>query len=83
MHTYIVTLKIILFLDLGCAWGFVAVRALLYCRDWGLLSSCSACASHFDGFSCCRVRALGCEGFSSCGVWAQELQFLGSRAQAQ
>ena len=28
-------------------------------------------ASYCDGFSCCRVQVLGCEGFSSCSIWAQ------------
>ena len=70
MHTQIVLLKITLFLFLGYAWGFVAVRVLLYCRDQGLLSSRSV--SHCDGISCCRERALGCEGFSSCSSWALE-----------
>ena len=30
-----------------------------------------------------EARALGPVGFTSCGPWAQELQLLGSRAQAQ
>ena len=33
--------------------------------------------------SCCGVQALGHTSFSSCGTWAQELWFPGSRAQAQ
>ena len=32
---------------------------------------------------CCRTQALGCTGFSTCGVWAQLLQLEGSRAQVQ
>ena len=32
---------------------------------------------------CCGARALGCSGFSGCGTWVQQLQFPGSRAQAQ
>ena len=27
--------------------------------EWGLLSSCSAQASHCSGFSCCGAQALG------------------------
>ena len=29
-------------------------------------------ASHCGGFSCCRARALGHSGFSSCGSWTLE-----------
>ena len=32
-----------------------------------------ALASHFHGLSCYRVWALGCMGFSSCSMWAQQL----------
>ena len=35
----------------------------------GLLSSCSAWASHCGSFSCCRAQALGRSSFSSCGMW--------------
>ena len=41
------------------------------CSDWRPLSSCGARASR------------GGVGFGSCGRWAQQLQFLGSRAQAR
>ena len=40
----------------------------------GALSSCSVQAS-YAGFFCCGALALGCKGFSSCGVWTQWLQF--------
>ena len=40
------------------------------CSHWGLLSSWGMQASHCDGFSCCRARALGHAGFSSCSTWA-------------
>ena len=36
--------------------------------EWGLLSSCSARASHCSGFSCCVSRAQGHTGFRSCGT---------------
>jgi len=36
-----------------------------------------------EGVSCCRARALGCIGFSSCGAWAQWLQLPDPRTQAQ
>ena len=55
--------------------------ALFSCGKWGL-SSCGAWASHGGDFSCCGAWALGHTGFSSCGTWAQQLWFLGSRAQA-
>ena len=35
-----------------CTW------ALCSCSEWGLLSRCSAWASHWDGFSCFRAWAL-------------------------
>ena len=41
--------------------------------EWGLLSSCSAQTSHHSGFSCCKARALGCEGLSSWSTRAQQL----------
>ena len=37
----------------------------------------------FCPVSYCLVRALGCMGFSRRGMWAQQLQLPGSRAQAQ
>ena len=39
--------------------------------------------SHCGGFCCYRERAVKYTGFSSCDMWAQYLQFLGSKAQAQ
>ena len=51
----------------------VAVWALLSqssCSEQGLVSSCSAQASHFGDFSCCaQSRGLGHAGFSTCGTW--------------
>ena len=47
------------------------VQAFSSCSDWGLLSSCSAQASHCCGFSCYGAWALGCVGFSSCCIRAQ------------
>ena len=45
-------------------------------KEQGLLSSCSAQASHFGGSSGCRAQALGAQasvvavhGLSSCGMW--------------
>ena len=51
--------------------------------NWGLLSSDGAWASHSNSFSFCRAQALGHTGFGSCCLWAQQLWFVGSRAQAQ
>ena len=42
-------------------------RAFFSCGGHGLLSSCSAWASHCSGFSCCGAQALGCVTCSSCG----------------
>ena len=41
----------------------------LHCWVWAF-SSCSARGSNFGGFSCWGARALGCQGFGSCGTWA-------------
>ena len=46
-------------------------------------SSCNAQASHCGGFSSCIVQALCHMSVGICGTWAQSLQLLGSRAQAQ
>ena len=67
----------------GCAVSSLLYRLSSSCGERGLLSSCSAGASHCGGFSCCRARTLGFEGVSSSGTWAQQLQLPGSRAQAQ
>ena len=52
-------------------------RLSLIAAKWGLLSSCSARASHFGGFSCFGAQALGAWvsvvsafGLSSCGAQA-------------
>ena len=50
---------------------FIAAQTFSSCGEQGLLSSCGAWASHCGGFSCCRTRALGLEGLSSCGKWVQ------------
>ena len=67
--------RIILFI-FGCAGSSLLLGVFSCCDEQGLLSSCSAGASHCGGFSCCRVQALGHMGFS-------RLQFLASRAQVQ
>ena len=59
------------------AWG------LSRCREWGLLSSCRAQASHCGGFSCCRAQALRTPGlvaprhvvFSWPSNWTRVLRF--------
>ena len=38
---------------------------------------------HCGDVSCFRAWALGYAGFSSCGMWAQQLPLPGARAQAQ
>ena len=48
-----------------CAWAFFSS-----CGDWWLLSVCGAWASHYSGFSCCRMWALVLR-LSSCGAQAQ------------
>ena len=50
-------------LGLHCRMGF------LFCCKPGLLSDCSAWASHCSSFSCCRVYAIGYRGFNICNMW--------------
>ena len=69
-----------LFIYLRLCWLFTAARGLFSsCGDRGLLSSCSAHASHCGGFPRCRAWALGAGvsvasvcGLSSCSMWAPE-----------
>ena len=49
------------------------------CGEWRILSSCGVRASHCGGFSCCEAEPLGCRGFRSCSLWAQQLWLPGSR----
>ena len=60
-------------------------KKVLFIYFWlcWLFSSRSTRSAHRGGFSRCGAQALGHVGFSSCGRWAQSLQLLGSRAQAQ
>ena len=46
-------------------------------------SGCGVRASHCGAFSRCGALAPGHSGVGGCGTWAQQLQFPGSRAQAQ
>ena len=64
-------------LGLHCCPGFYLVVV-----SWGY-SIVGCRASHCSGSSCCGARAVGCTGSSAWGMWAQYLQFLGSRAQTQ
>ena len=56
-----------------CA-GSLWCRLFSPCREWGRFSSCGAQAPHRGGFSWCRARVLGCEGFSSRGTWVSSCQ---------
>ena len=53
-------------LSFGCAGSSLLHDLYSSCRERGLLSSCSAWATHCSGFSC-GAWALGHMGFSSCG----------------
>ena len=60
----------------GCAGSsLLLVESLLLlfgCAKQGLLSSCSARASHCSGFSCCRAHGFAmCLGFGGCSSQAQ------------
>ena len=56
-------LSLSLYLLLICfwlCWVFAAVRVFLYSYgEWGLPCICGVQASHCDGFSCCKARAVG------------------------
>ena len=66
----------------------LAVLGLHCCTSFSLVaesrgySCCCTKASHCSGFSC-GAGAVECTGSRSCGMWAQQLQLLGSRGQAQ
>ena len=45
--------------------------------EQGLLSSEGVQASHCSGLPCCRARAPGRVGFSTCSMWAQQLWCMG------
>ena len=64
-----ITLKIFIYLVFGWAGSSLLCRLFSSCSEQGLLSSCSAQASHWDGFSCCGPRAPE-HRLSSWGTWA-------------
>ena len=47
------------FFSFWLCWIFIACGLSLVAESGGLLSSCSAQASHCRGFSCCKAQALG------------------------
>ena len=49
----------------GCAGCFLLCRLFSSYKEWGLLSNCSAQASHCSGFSCCWAWVLGHAGMQS------------------
>ena len=65
---------ICLFSYFWLCWVFIAVWAFLTCSAW---------ASRYSGFSCCRTQALGRLDFSRCGLWAlaHRLSSWSTRAQ--
>ena len=74
----------------GCGGSSLLWGLFSSCGEQGTLSSHSSRAFHCSGLSLqrtgptvCGLHQLCSTGFRSHGVWAQELQFLGSRAQAQ
>ena len=74
---------IYLFIYFWLPWVFVAARGLSPVVASGATPRCGARGSHWGGPCCCRARAPGRMGFSSCGTQAQQLWLVGSRAQAQ
>ena len=61
------------FFSPGCARSLLLHGLSSNFGVWGLLCILGVQASRCCGFSCCRARALGCTGFSSCDTWAQQL----------
>ena len=51
----------------GCAGSLLLVGLFSSCGRQGLLSTCSAWASQWGGFSPGEAQAPGCVAFSSCG----------------
>ena len=60
----------------GCAGSLLLHRGLLQLPRAGAVLCRSARASHWDGVSAAS-RALGCAGFGSCNMQAQELWHMG------
>ena len=65
------------FLLFGFIGSSLLPMGLLKLQRAGAAPRCSAWASHWGGFSCCRVQALDAQapvvaarGLSSCGAWA-------------
>ena len=65
----------------GCARSSLLHRLVSTCVEGGLLSSCSAWASHCSGLSCWawtlghRVSVVEAHGLFSCNPWAPEDKF--------
>ena len=73
LYIVLYLLKICVFITFGYAGSLLLLELLSNCREWGLLSSCGAQASHCGGFSCYGAQALEPSGFISCRTWAQQL----------
>ena len=77
------------FLERSCFFYDPAdVLGLRCCTDFSLVVAVRGCSlvagvAPSGGFSRCGAWALGCGDLSSRSMWAQYLQFLGCRAQAQ
>ena len=52
------------------------------CSSAWAFSSCSVQASHCGSLSSCGAQSLGHMRFSSCDVWARQVQLEGSRGRA-
>ena len=67
---------------ISCAGSSLLCRLLSGCSEWGLFF---VAVCNFSIWWLFQLQSMGskCGGFSSCSTWAQQLWFLGSRAQAQ
>ena len=82
-YLFILLLLLLLFFFFGYAGSSLLCMLFSSYSEMGLLSSCHVQASRCAGFSCCQAQALENVGFSSCGNWTEQLQVLGSKAQAR
>ena len=79
LHVFIFKIINYLFIYFWLCESSLLCRLFSSCGKWGILSSCSAWASHCGDLLQNSV-SIECRGFSSCSVWAQQLQLPGSRA---
>ena len=83
LKSFLLKKKVYFSFIFGCAGSSLLCGIVSSSSIWGLFYSCGMQTSHYSSVSCHRAWALQSAGFSSCSMWAQQLPFPGSRAQAQ